>query len=282
MTRQTATRSSERRRGIHLSERPTSAIASAELVSGLDRGKERPVLLGHRGARPRSPFGLAVRAENIPPENSLACFEYALAHGCDGFEFDVRVTRDGRLVLCHNAWVRGYKVSASFFESLCSRGGIGLACLEDVLQAFGDRAYLDIEAKVPGGEELIVKAIRRCRPRCGYLVSSFLPEVLRRLHSLDPKLPLGYVCNRSYNISLWRKLPIEVFLPHYKLITQTLVDQVHDRGLQVFTWTVNHEKELRQLAAWGVDGLISDDPRLLRRTLQPADGFGAKRTAKNE
>jgi glycerophosphoryl diester phosphodiesterase len=282
MMRQTASKSSERRRGIDESDARASASISINLSAGSGGGNGRPLLLGHRGARPGSRYGPSSDAAHVPAESTLACFEYALANGCDGFEFDVRLTRDRRLVLCHNAWLRGCKVSTSLFETLLSRSGVALARLEDVLQAFGERAYLDIEVKVPGAEELIVTAIHDCPPGCGYLVSSFLPGVLRRLHELDPKLPLGYVCDRPYSISLWRTVPIEAFLPQHKLITHALVDQVHERGLRIFTWTVNSEEELHRLATCGVDGVISDDPRLLNRTLQSACASGERRTAKSE
>src|ERR1039458_2799906 len=61
----------------------------------------RPLLLGHRGAR----------ALKSIPENTLASFDQALADGCDGFEFDVRLTEDEEAVVCHDAKVSGYDVS---------------------------------------------------------------------------------------------------------------------------------------------------------------------------
>ncbi len=195
----------------------------------------------------------------------MGAFEYALANGCDGFEFDVRITRDERLVLCHNASLQGRKIASSSYDSLCSHCEDGLPCLEDVLAAFGARAYLDIEVKVSGGEKLIVAALRRSKPE-RYLLSSFLPEVLRRLNQVDPSLPLGYICDRVADVPAWRELPIKVFLPQYKLIDEELIRQVHSRGVQIFTWTVNQEEDMRRLAGWGVDGLISDDPGLLART----------------
>ncbi len=266
MTRQTV--SEERsHRGAPAQGEVADAHAAAGRVSIPVAAKSRPLLLGHRGARPLSRFKPRPPAAGIPPENSIACFEYALAHGCDGFEFDVRMTRDGRLLICHDAWLRGYKVSASLFDSLCSRCGATLPCLEDVLAACADRAYLDIEVKTAGAEELIAKALRRYA-RGQYLLSSFLPEVLRRLHQLDPSLPLGYVCERTTSMRIWRDLPIEVFLPHYELVSEKLVREVHNREMQVYTWTVNQEKDLLRLAGWGVDGLISDDPELLQQTFR--------------
>lgn len=137
--------------------------------------------------------------------------------------------------------------------------------MDEVLAAFGDRAYLDIEIKVAGSEELVFGAVRRNKPR-SYMVSSFLPEVLLRLHALDPSLPLGYICERKQDLPTWRELPVRVFLPQYKLIDEELIRQVHNCGLQIFTWTVNRQPEMLQLAAWGVDALISDDPKVLART----------------
>ena len=134
------------------------------------------------------------------------------------------------------------------------------------MRQFGERAYLDIELKVAGGEDGIVAALKRNPPQRGYVVSSFLPEVLRRLRRANDQIPLGYICERGDWMDRWRELPIKVFLPRHDLVQTQLVEEVHDRGLQIMTWTVNSPRHMRQLAGWGVDGLISDDPGLLFRT----------------
>jgi glycerophosphoryl diester phosphodiesterase len=268
MTRQTGRSSSEgSHRGVRTSDKATDARLSVEHVVTSDGTKARPLLLGHRGARPLSRLKLGTRAANVPPENTLAGFEYALAHGCDGFEFDVRITRDGRLVVCHNASFGGRRIATSLFDSLRSCCGEALACLEDVLATFADRAFLDIEVKVGGSEELIVNALRSNKPQ-RFLVSSFLPEVLRRFHQLDPSLPLGYICDRAAEVRTWQKLPIQVFLPQYELVNEKLIQEVHTRGLNIFTWTVNVKEGMQRLAAWGIDGLIGDDPTLLAQTFR--------------
>ena len=76
----------------------------------------RPLLLGHRGAR----------AEKSIPENTLASFDRALAHGCDGFEFDVRLSADGQPVICHDATVQGVEVAG------CSAQRLAVPLLRDV------------------------------------------------------------------------------------------------------------------------------------------------------
>jgi glycerophosphoryl diester phosphodiesterase len=223
-----------------------------------------PLLLGHRGVRPVPPSG--ARSERLPAENTIAAFDCALANGCDGFEFDVRFTRDGRAAVCHDPQLDGKEISATNYADLL-RGRNDLACLEDVLARFSDKAYLDIEVKVGGNEEAVVTALRASPPRRGYVISSFFPEVLLRLSRLDGMLPLGFICDRLEYLQLWTELPISTFIPQYELegVSQQLMNDAHQRGLKVFTWTVNQVSDLQRLAAWGVDGLISDDPTLLSR-----------------
>jgi glycerophosphoryl diester phosphodiesterase len=210
-------------------------------------------------------LGAPISTSRLPPENTLSAFDYALAHGCDGFEFDLRFTRDGQAVLCHHPQIAGKAISTSNYGDL-GRSRDNLACLEDVLARFGEAAYLDVELKVGGSEEQVLTALRAKLPSRGYVVSSFSPEVLFRLNQLDSSMPLGYICDRPQYIDIWRELPLAVFIPQYKLVSEKLIDAAHHRGVKLFTWTVNQRRDLLRLANWGVDGLISDDPRLLGRT----------------
>ena len=117
----------------------------------------KPLLLGHRGCRGRS-------SAVLPVENSLAAFEYALTNGCDGFEFDVRHTRDGRNVLWHDAKWHGMEIAATDYADLTDRNNACLPLLEEALQRFGSRAYLDIELKVPGNEQSVIAAVNVHHP----------------------------------------------------------------------------------------------------------------------
>jgi glycerophosphoryl diester phosphodiesterase len=224
---------------------------------------QRPLLLGHRGLRAR---GFTRLPAVVPVENSLVAFESALAQGCDGFEFDVRRTRDGRNVLWHDADFSGREIAASDLGDLAGREGNQLACLEDVLKQFGRSAYLDIELKVTGGEESVVAALRAHPPQRGLVVSSFLPEVVTRLHTLDDSLPLGFICDRDDAMRLWRLLPVKMLLPRHDLVRPQLIADVHRSGRQIMTWTVNSPRRMQELADWGIDGLISDDPAMLYQT----------------
>jgi len=219
----------------------------------------KPLLLGHRGCR-----GGARPA--LPVENSLAAFEYALSQGCDGFEFDVRHTRDGRNVLWHDPKWQGKEIAITGFAELTDRNGKRLPQLEEALEQFRQRAYLDIELKASGNEESVVAAVKTHSLERGFIFSSFYPEILTRFHDLDPRLPLGYICDRDKAMTVWREMPIRIFLPHDSYVLPSLVEETHARGLQIMTWTVNDARRMGELAEWGIDGIISDDPRLLYQT----------------
>lgn len=235
----------------------------------VNSSKSRPLLLGHRGARPVRRLGLTRSRSRAPAENTLEAFEYALSSGCDGFEFDVRSTLDRRHILHHDPKLGRCEIAATSYFDLQNHPEprrSPIACLEDVLRGFGDRAYLDIELKASGCEQEILAELKAHPPSRGYVVSSFLPEVLMGLNQLSDTLPLGYICDDAEAAEEWRNLPIGVLLPHYRLVSRRLVDEVHGCNIQLMTWTVNRQPDMLRFANWGVDGLISDDPVLLSRT----------------
>jgi glycerophosphoryl diester phosphodiesterase len=212
----------------------------------------KPILLGHRGAR-------AVRQI---PENTLASFELCLQHGCHGFEFDVRRSADGQAVICHDETIGGMEIANTASKTL------PLPTLGDVLRPFADRAFLDIELKVAGLEVQIVEALREQPSQKGYLVSSFLPEVLTAIHDLDPATPLGFLCETRDQLRAWRQAPAEWVIPQFALVDRQLVELVHAAGKKIMVWTVNRAEGMREFADGGVDAIISDETELLIRSLR--------------
>jgi glycerophosphoryl diester phosphodiesterase len=210
-----------------------------------------PLLLGHRGARSSTSI----------PENSLASFDLALEHGCDGFEFDVRLAGCGRAVVCHDPKVEGISVAQATADQL-----VALPILEDVLRRYSQRAFLDIELKVRGLESKVLNSLREYRMEEDYVVSSFLPEVVMELKSRSAKLQAGIICDKPGQLAGWREPNAEYVIPHHSLVTLRLVKEVHDAGKKLLTWTVNDRKTMLRLADWKVDGIVSDDTKLLAQT----------------
>ncbi len=212
----------------------------------------RPLLLGHRGAR----------SEKSIPENTPASFDLALAQGCDGFEFDVRLTADGRAVVCHDARTRGLTIAKTSAEKL------DLPLLRDVLTRYRSTAFLDIELKVAGLETITADLLRQHVPARGFVVSSFLPEVLEAIHAVDAAIPLGLICETRVQFSRWLQLPVEYVIPHSTLAGRERISKIKDAAKKTFVWTVNVPADMKRFSQWGVDGIISDDPKRLALTFE--------------
>jgi len=216
------------------------------------------LLLGHRGAR------------RYAPENTRAAFDLAVEHGAHGFEFDVRLTSNRQTIICHDPRVNRLVVRKHTFKQLQASFVEASECppsLEDVLDRFAASAFLNIEVKVRGIEQLVARAVKRTRPRRGYFISSFLPSVVRKLHAIDPSLVLGMLAQTRWQLRRWRLLPTTYVVPHYRLLSPRLIERLHTAGRTVVTWTVNDPRKMLRAARMGVDGIISDDTRLLVETL---------------
>lgn len=220
--------------------------------------KPGPLLLGHRGAR------LGAN----PPENTFAAFDLALASGCDGFEFDVRLTLDREAVICHDPRVDGAEIDR------CSALEAGLSPLRSVLERYRDTAFLDIELKTLGLEEIALHLLRSFPPERGFVVSSFLPTVLREIRRSDPNIPLGLICETKRQLELWPDLPIQYAILHQKLISTKLIDDLKAESKKIFLWTVNSAPRMKRFSRMEVDGIISDNPALLVRTLRQPVSHG--------
>ena len=217
-----------------------------------DASMHRPLLLGHRGAR----------AQKSIPENSLASFDQALADGCDGFEFDVRMAADGVAVVCHDPRIKETEIAHAAAQELS-----GLAQLEQVLARYQDSAFLDIELKVSGLEKITATLLHKYQPHRGFVVSSFLPEVLQGIRAEDSMIPLGLICETRPELGRWNQLAVEYVMPQRKLVNPALITQLKAAGKKILVWTINASADMRRLADSGVDGIISDDTGLLSRTL---------------
>ena len=219
-----------------------------------------PLLLGHRGCR-------------LPKfqENTLPAFRHAIDSGCDGFEFDVRATSDHRAVCVHDPSI-GNRVIAEWTyddfrkESLNSGKG-EVSTLQQVIEAFGNSAFLNIELKVEGLEEQTLEAVKSL-PHDRFVISSFQSEVICRIRELDPEVPVGFIFNTVDGLRSWPILPGPYVIPNCDLVTPAVVESVHAADRKIMVWTVNRPAEMKRLAEWGVDGLISDNPALLSKTLR--------------
>jgi glycerophosphoryl diester phosphodiesterase len=233
--------------------------------------------VGHRGAS-------AYR-----PENTIASLEEAVLRRADMIEFDLRRTADGAIVLFHDWGLkmesgRRKAISRITFNELdrvTRSRGYELALFKDVLRLFGSRIALNIEIKVGGFEDEVVRLIHKDTPVFGPTLSSFFPCVLSKLKDTDLKtaLILGQERVRRLNIlarpmvqKAVSRLGIRSIHLQEKIVSPAVVKNLAEAGVTVFVWTVDDPDNMRRLLKMGVDGIITNKPDLLYQVcLQMAD-----------
>jgi glycerophosphoryl diester phosphodiesterase len=227
------------------------------------------------------------------PENTLAAFELAVKQGADGIELDVRLCRTGEWVVIHDlrlnrttngrglvraksiAELQRLDAGSSFHQNFANER---IPALAEVLDWAKGRALLNIEIKSlarprEGAEQRLLKLLKRHGVRRQCLISSFNPIVLRRLARLDPALPTGLLLNvkwlqRGTEKSLSRLMNIQALHLSRRLARPAVLEQIRRIGLRVLVWGANDPDELRQLVDHGVDGIITDVPKLLNDILK--------------
>ena len=221
-----------------------------------------PLLLGHRGSR----------ASPAVPENTLASFDLSLEHGCDGFEFDVRLAACGTAVICHDPKVGKLTIASTQASRLPK-----LPRLTDVLQRYSQRAFLDIELKVKDLDSKVLTALSEHPPAQGYVVSSFIPDVVMDLEARSATVSIGIICETASQLSRWPKLPVDYVIAHQSLVNRELVQELHGAGIKIFVWTVNDAAAMLRFGGWEVDAIISDDTKLLVHTFKSNGGIERSR-----
>jgi glycerophosphoryl diester phosphodiesterase len=215
-------------------------------------------------------------AAALAAENSLAAIEAGLAAGVDLIEFDV-LEMGGRLVVAHA-------------PELAVPGGPTLDDALELARASRPEVGLDVDLKWHGFEERAIETIRRHGLIERTLISSCFAPSLREVRRLEPRLAtaFAYPFDR-YRASERRVVPetfirtslaaMKLALPariqrmlrraqadvatlHWLVISPRLVERCHAAGAGVWAWTVNDANVIESVAAAGVDGVISDDPRL--------------------
>lgn len=225
--------------------------------------KKKFILTGHRGARA------------LAPENTLPSFLKALECGATGIEFDVRKTADNIPVITHDdeldhlAGVKA-RVNQLTFQELSKlriHGKARIPTLREVLALAKGRLYVDIEIKVPGVEQEVVDALRELDMIGEAIVTSFLPSTLEQVKKIEPHVEVGVLLEEwdDEYLEIAQKLGAVAILPSYEIVTQELADKIKSKGYSIITWTVNSPEEALKLLSLGVDGIITDDPCLLKQ-----------------
>ena len=226
----------------------------------LRRGAAGVVRVGHRGAAA------------LAPENSLAAIEAAAAHGADAVELDVLRAHGGELVLAHELAAG----APGLDDGLALAAHLGLAVQVDVKQrglegeiaaalerhgllrrSFVSSCSLPVLAAFAAVEPELPRAFSYPEDRLGISGSRLLrPAVRPGLAALRSVLPV--------RLPRWlRAVGARAATLNWAVVTPRVVVVCHRLGAAVYVWTVNEPALARTLVETGIDGIITDDPRIV-------------------
>ena len=257
-----------------------------------------PRIVGHRGASARA------------PENTAASFSTALDAGVDAIELDVGRTKDGHVVVLHDATLdrttsgRGRLADRTWLElsaldagSWLSRrfAGERLLDLDGALALVRGRVPVIVELKAhrraargaahPDDLALlegVLAALRRHERTGGVAVSSSCWPLLAAAAERLPRLPLALTVprwRRDDPVTAARDIGARALHPDRRLCTPRFVARAHAAGLEVIAYVVNRARELEALIAAGADGIFTDDPEAMRRLVARRFARGSSRDA---
>ncbi len=240
------------------------------------------------------------------PENTLAAFRRAAALGSSAIETDLRVTREGRFVLLHDARVnrttngRGRIADLPFGAVRRLDAGSWFAAefagervptLEETLALAAELdlgIYLELKTSLEGALPFaLAEALRRLPRPPRIVLLAFDARALVRMRSVRPRLETGLLVGRADpmiekarrmgsgllagrtgpKIEVARRAGARLLAPRARRVSARLVERAHEAGLGVVAWTVNEPKEMRRLLALGVEGLMTDWPDRLIETI---------------
>lgn len=236
----------------------------------MSAGQSRPIIYGHRGAKAHA------------RENTVAAFALAIEHGADGVELDVRLSRDGALIIHHED--RAEPGSPPFINQdlrTIKAATPWVPTIDEAWRAIGDRALLNIEIKNDIGDadfdqarRISADVVRWVESQEGterILVSSFDGVALAAVRDRAPDLATGLLATAAIHPMAaieWAKRDghVSVNLPAPVVLENAPSIVAEARPLKVMVWTVNDPTSALALADAGVAGLFSDDPGLMVAT----------------
>jgi len=223
-------------------------------------------VIGHRGAA------------GLEPENTLRSVRRAIELGVDRVEIDVRVSRDGGLVIMHDETVdrttngHGYVSELTLNELRSLDAGMGekIPTLKEILEFTMGKAKLEIELKVPEATEPTIQLVEELNAEKDVIVISFMHELLERVHDLNPNIKTGALFFDVPKDILQRALKVHACSIHvyYRNVNSELVKGAHRSGLEIAVWNPNRIEEMREMIGLGVDAIGSDRPDILIRLLR--------------
>ena len=234
-------------------------------------------IIGHRGARGEA------------PENTLAGFQYIHDLGIRAVEFDVRQLKDAELVIMHDDnFLRTTSIDKNLYE--CSSTELEAynqayiwmdwekqitPTLSDALHIMQDFNHLEVEVKavenMADAEKLVLTLEQQLQ---GFektaIITSFDLKIHHALKQMNSKFQRGLLVEDDIQLkAIDQALELECGQIGWmnQLATPELIRATQQEKLKISVWTVNSIERAQQLRDLGIDGLITDFPKLMLQQL---------------
>jgi len=215
--------------------------------------------IGHRGAA------------GLEPENTLRSFHRAAEEGADALELDLRVTRDGHLVVLHDPTVDRttngtgpvHEMTLADVQQLDAGLGEKVSTFGEVLEA--TTLPIHAELKVAEAAEPLASGILEGSVAGRITLISFHPEALRRVKRVLPDQPVGLILSGAPpdDAERARSLDADLVSLEAEYLSAEAVERCRRAALKVTAWTVNEPEQMQRVVELGVDGIATDRPDLL-------------------
>lgn len=224
------------------------------------------------------------------PENTLLAFKKAIEFHADGIELDVQLTEDDEIVIIHDESIdrttngKGlvkdytYEELKKFDASYIYTGKFGFNKIPTLKEYFtlikNTNIITNIELKTSifqynGIEEKVYNLIKEFNFEDRVIISSFNHYSILKMKTLAPHIKCGFL-TESWIINPGQYLKdnhIECYHPHFAILTHDMVKHLKKFDIEINTWTVNKEEDIRDLISKKVDILIGNFPDLINHIL---------------
>ncbi len=232
-----------------------------------------PLVIAHRGGSFLVKF-----------ENTTDAFDNAVKLGVDMIEFDVRKSKDGKMIIYHDDCVlQKYKISEYVYSELnevTKEIGFNIPLFEDIVRQYGNKVCLDIELKENGYEEEIVELVKKYLDYDRYVIKSFLDDTVKKIKEIDPKIRTGLLLGKKSPKNVISTRITEIFprkrildtnvdfvSPGYELLKIWNIFKPNLLEKEIYVWSVNDGQEMDKIKN-KVNAIITDRPDLALKIIR--------------
>jgi glycerophosphoryl diester phosphodiesterase len=221
-----------------------------------------PLVIAHRGDSSRA------------LENSTEAVRLALSLPADMIEIDIRKSRDNVLYVMHDKDTgrtadRNLDIEESTSDEIGDvrlKNGESIPVLMDILKLVSGKAGLNIEIKSDGAGGLCAGHLLGAGYHGHVLISSFKEREVFDARRVMPGLPTSQIFDSFTlnDVNGYKAKGYSVISLKKKTVSEELISACHGRNIKVYVWTVDEEDEMKKFITWGVDGIYSNRPAILK------------------